>query len=99
MDNAREAIIKELGELVQQRPSGYSHKLSYTMKRWEFELVTDYFMARERKMIDRLYSLESKLLSIGLMLKAYRDNRKVGWGDFDCDATIDKAIKAANLGI
>lgn len=55
----RDKIISELGELVENRENGYSHKLSYTAKRWELELVAGYILADRSRIVDpiRDYSL------------------------------------------
>lgn len=50
--NKRDELVKELGNLVKKHSnSGISHKLSYTMKLWELELVAEYILAREEKIV------------------------------------------------
>lgn len=46
--NNRQQIIDELGAMRKVNEDGYSHNLSYTMKKWELELVAD-FIIQDRK--------------------------------------------------
>jgi KaiC/GvpD/RAD55 family RecA-like ATPase len=49
-DRQREDLIEELGNLVKKHTnSGIAHKLNYTMKRWELELVADYIIEDRKR--------------------------------------------------
>ena len=51
----KETIIQSLGNLVKKHSnSGISHKLSYTMKRWELELVADWIIIDRREYASKL---------------------------------------------
>ena len=55
MTTKRDEIIRELGDLVKTHSnSGISHKLSYTMKRWELELVSEWIIKDRRRIVEPL---------------------------------------------
>lgn len=57
----REEIIIKLGNLTKNHSnSGVSHKLSYTMKRWELELVADFIIADRKRIVEPLVNLIGK---------------------------------------
>lgn len=55
----REKLIKQLGNLVKPVDSGISHKLSYTMKRWELELVADFILEDRKRIVAPLVKVKS----------------------------------------
>jgi len=57
---SRDELIEELGNLVKKHSnSGISHKLSYTMKRWELELVADFIIADRSRIVEPLVKFQN----------------------------------------
>ena len=51
----RDIIIEQLGNLVREdTKNGIHHKLSYTMKRWEFELVANWVLSDRKSLVEPL---------------------------------------------
>ena len=51
----RDKIVQELGNLTKTHfNSGITHKLSYTMKRWELELVAEWIIAEKKRICEPL---------------------------------------------
>lgn len=54
-ERVREELIENMSNLVKKHSnSGISHKLSYTMKRWELELVADFILEDRKRVVEPL---------------------------------------------
>lgn len=78
---SKEELIKELGAMKKRNDGSFSHNLSYTMKRWELELVADFILERDKKIVEPLVK--------------YKKGK--AWGNtFICEA-IDQTLKNARV--
>lgn len=87
---AREELIDELGKLVKKDSNSViTHKLSYTMKRWELELVADFIIEDRKRIVEPI--VKYKKDSIRMFGKEI-------WGT-GSDASMDQTLKNAGVSL
>lgn len=57
----KEKLIEEIGNLVKKNVNGPSHKLSYTMKYWELELVSEFLLADRKRIVEPLIKFKNDM--------------------------------------
>lgn len=81
-----EEIIKQLGELENKCADGPNYKLSYTMKRWEFELVAEFILRDRKRIIAPLLEIKKRTISFSDIWKSSKTGR-----------AIDETLKNAGI--
>lgn len=83
----REKLIEELGNLVKKHSnSGISHKLSYTMKRWELELVAEFIVGDRKRIVMPIFSHKLSVIET-----------EQSWGLRNSDRYINETLKLAGI--
>lgn len=85
----KQEIIEQLGKLFKPVKEGIQHKLSYTMKRWELELVADFVIADRKRVCGPLVKFKQQLKS----LEETKSYKYV----IDVQDVIDQTLKLAGL--